>query len=59
MAYVLLLLKKIYNIFVEVTEIWTLVKLLIIVVIVSALLFNLDLMILLDPLILQFFLLQH
>jgi hypothetical protein len=59
MTYVLFLLKKISNTLVQVTEVWTLLRLLIIVMIASALLFKLDLSILLDPLILQFFLLPN
>jgi len=59
MTYVLFLLKKISNVLVQVAEVWTLLRLLIIVMIASALLFNLDLSISVDSFILQFFLLQH
>jgi hypothetical protein len=59
MTYVLFLLKKISNTLVQVAEVWTLLRLLIIVMIASALLFNLDLSISVDSFILQFFLLQH
>lgn len=59
MSYVLFLLKSLYNIFIGITEVWTLLRVMIIAALSLAFLFKLDLLVLLDERILRLFLLHN